>query len=133
MLWLSTLIAQTSEFGGTGFTPPSRAFNEGSDTDTVVDNVVKLLSNIIGFITLLGGLFFIVYLFLAAFDWLSAGGDSGKVEKARNRILQGVLGLIVMVMAYSIIGIISHIIGLDLINLGDTIKTLKPSAGPVVP
>ncbi len=95
-----------------------------------MDNVVKLLSNIIGFITLLGGLFFIVYLFLAAFDWLSAGGDSGKVEKARNRMTQGVLGLIVMVMAYSIIGIISHIIGLDLINLGDTIKTLKPSFVP---
>jgi len=52
------------------------------------------------------------------------------VEKARNRMTQGVLGLIVMVMAYSIIGIISHIIGLDLINLGDTIKTLKPSFVP---
>ena len=131
MLWLSTLIAQTLEFGDTGFTPPSSAFNKGSDTETgVVENIVKLLSNIIGFITLLGGLFFIVYLFLAAFDWLSAGGDSGKVEKARNRMTQGVLGLIVMVMAYSIIGIISHIIGLDLINLGDTIKTLKPSAVP---
>ena len=131
MLWLSTLLAQ---FGSTGFTPPSSAFSQDSDTESgLVENVVKLLSNIIGFITLLGGLFFIVYLFLAAFEWLSAGGDSGKVEKARNRIMQGVLGLIVMVMAYSIIGIISRIVGIDLINLGTTIKTLKPSAAPTVP
>jgi type IV secretion system pilin len=127
MTWLLTLIAD-SEFGNTGFTPPSSAFNEGSDTDTgVVENIVKLLSNIIGLITLLGGLFFIVHLFLAAFDWLSAGGDSGKVEKARNRIMQSVLGLTLMVMTYSIIGIISRIVGIDLINLGDTIRTLKPT------
>jgi len=126
MTLFNNLIA-ASEFGS-GFTPPSPAYNDGSNDSTkVVGNIVKLLSSIIGVITVLGAIFFIVYLFLAAFDWLSAGGDSGKVEKARNRIMQGVIGLIVMVMAYSILGIISRIIGIDLINLEETIRTLDPN------
>jgi hypothetical protein len=94
--------------------------------DSIINTLVKFLSNLIGVITVLGGLFFIVYFFLGAFEWITSGGDSGKVEQARNKILHATLGLIVMVVAYSVIGIIGKLIGLDLINLRETVLEVVP-------
>jgi hypothetical protein len=64
------------------------------------------ISDIIGTITALAVLFFIVYSFLAAFEWVTAGGESGKVEKAKNKLVWGTLGLILIVATYAIIGLL---------------------------
>lgn len=120
----STLIAE-SDFGG-GFLPPSSPYGEGADQNPI-GLIVKFLSNLVGFLTILGAMFFIVQFLMGAFSWISAGGDSGKVEKARNQILNGVIGLVIMVAAYSIIGLIGGIIGINFINLQDTIEELDPN------
>lgn len=116
-----------AQFGG-GFKPPSdSAYTPETITnENVLSLLVLFLSNLIGILTIMGGLFFIVYSFLGAFGWITAGGDSGKVEKARERIFHGVLGLIVLVMSYALIGIVGTIVGLDLINLEDTIRSVAP-------
>ncbi len=120
----NTLIAQ-SEFGS-GFIPPDSPYNEGGDQNPI-GLIVKFLSNLVGFLTILGAMFFIVQFLMGAFSWISAGGDSGKIEKARNQILNGIIGLVIMVAAYSIIGLIGGIIGIDFINLEETIRELDPN------
>lgn len=124
MTLIYSLIAQF----GDGFSPPDQdGYNPRTVTnDSIINTLVKFLSNLIGVITVLGGLFFIVYFFLGAFEWITSGGDSGKVEQARNKILHATLGLIVMVVAYSVIGIIGKLIGLDLINLRETVLEVVP-------
>ncbi|MEA2057012.1 MAG: pilin [Patescibacteria group bacterium] len=123
---LTTLIAQNPL--GPGFQPPDPdGYNPKTVTEeTILDTLVTFLSNLIGFFTVLGGLFFIVYFCMGAFQWISSGGDSGKVEKARNRMMHSTLGLIVMVVSYSLIGIIGRVIGLDLIDLKTTIGNIIP-------
>lgn len=74
------------------------------------------LSRIIGFITLLGAVFFVVYMIVAGFEWLQAGGDSGKVEKAKNRMINGAIGLLVMILATAISGIVGGVFGIDVLN-----------------
>lgn len=74
------------------------------------------LSNVIGFITLVGALFFLVYLVLAGFEWLQAGGDSGKTEKAKNRMTNGAIGLLIMILATAIAGIVGGAFGIDILN-----------------
>ncbi len=114
------------QFGG-GFRPPTDAYTEGA-AENPFALVVQFLSNLIGFLTILGAMFFIVQFILGAFSWLTAGGDAGKVEKARNQLLNGVIGLVIIVMSYSIIGLIGGIIGIDLINLESTLNTILPNA-----
>src|SRR5689334_13972679 len=53
------------------------------------------LSKIIGFITLIGALFFLIYMLIAGFEWLQAGGDAGKADKAKSRMTNGAIGLLV--------------------------------------
>lgn len=116
------------QFGG-GFRPPTDVYIEDVDTDPF-GQVVQFLSNLIGFLTILGAIFFIVQFILGAFSWLTAGGDTGKVDKARNQLLNGIIGLVIIVMSYSIVALIGGVLGINLINLQDTLETIVPSAGP---
>lgn len=84
------------------------------------------MSDIIGIITILAALFFIVYAFLAAFEWVTAGGESGKIEKAKNRFIWGTLGLVLIVASYAIVGLIGSLIGISILSPGEMIQQIVP-------
>lgn len=119
-------IGFLSQFGGGGFQPPTDAYVQEASTNPA-GIVVQFISNLLGFITVLAALFFIVWFFMGAFSWVTGGDDSGKVEKARTKMFHSVLGLIVIVISYSLIGIIGALVGIDLINLEETIHLVAPS------
>lgn len=50
-----------------------------------------------------GGLMVIIYFLWGAIEWITAGGDSGKVGKARDKITQAVIGLVILVGSFVII------------------------------
>jgi len=85
------------------------------------------VSDVIGVITILAILFFIVYSFLAAYEWVTAGADSGKVEKAKNRFVWGTLGLILIVASYAIVGLIGSLIGISILNPGELFQNIVPN------
>lgn len=129
-LLTSTLIAAGKDIplGGFGELEKDSPYNQGSATKTgVVDNLVAFLSNLIGFFTVLAALFFVVYSFVAAFSWVTAAGDSGKIEKARNQLIQGVLGLIVIVAAYGIIELVGAIVGVEILNIEALLQSIVPT------
>lgn len=102
-------------------------FNENSQVGTnSLSNLERLLSTAIGALTVIAGLIFIIYFLLGALSWVTAGGDSGKVQKARDQMVQGVIGLIVVIAAYGIIGVIGAIVGLDLLNPAAALNALRP-------
>jgi hypothetical protein len=121
-----TLIAQTTELdlgqdaikgaGVIGETTQKYATSPRSLMDLLLDN----LSNIIGFLTLLGGLFFVLYFILAAFDWLRAGGDHGKIEKAQQKMVNAAIGLLIMIVGIGIVGIVGGVFGLEILDPTDT-------------
>jgi hypothetical protein len=118
MLYLPTLIAQ---FGNSGFESASTQFlidtsSVGAANCSALSTLELTISRIIGVITMISALFFIVYFFLAAFQWITAGGDSGAINKARDKMTQGVIGLIIIIASYSVIGLVGTVIGLDILN-----------------
>lgn len=50
----------------------------------------------------LGGVAFIIFLIWGGIEWLTAGGDKGRVETAQKMISNAVIGLIVLVASYAI-------------------------------
>lgn len=67
----------------------------------------------------LGAITVIIFFIWGAFEWITSGGDKGKVENARNRITQAVIGLVVLVGSYAIIGFIGEIF------FGETFNVLQ--------
>lgn len=119
----STLITQRAKFGEEGFQAPSGAYASENPTE----DLEMIISNVIGVLTIVAGLYFLINFAIAAINWLGAGGDSGKVQKARDNIVQSIVGLLIVVAAYAIVGLIGSLLGLDILNPGQLIENLAPT------
>lgn len=123
-----TMIAQFGE----GFRPPvpnpnSNVWTSGLESaDSTLTQLEKIISTVIGLVTVAAGLFFVINFILAALEWITAGGDSSKIQKARDKMVQSAIGLIVVVLAYAIIGLVSGVLGLRILNPAATLRTLLP-------
>lgn len=119
-----TLIA--NQFGS-GFKPASPLVAEAA-TDPGA-NLERIISNVLGFFTIIGGIIFVIYFIIAALEWTTAGSDPGKAANARLRMLHGIIGLIVLVATYGIVGLIGTIVGIDILNPAaelEKIRAIRP-------
>lgn len=126
------LIAQTVNFGD-GLKPnPDNTIKGGlADFDVTqpLTSTEKLISNVVGFLTTLGTLVFIFMFVYGALNWISAGGDASKVQKARDQMIQGVIGLIIMIAGYAVIGLIGTVLGISILNPAQQIRTIFDISG----
>lgn len=65
----------------------------------------------------LGGLAVLLYLVLASIQWITAGGDSGKIDKAKTRITQALVGLAILFSVTAIVTFIGPVFGIDILQL----------------
>lgn len=61
-----------------------------------------------GVITI-GAIMLVIMFLWGAIGWITAGGDAGKVTKSRDRMVQGVIGLIILVGSFTLISFISRV------------------------
>jgi hypothetical protein len=54
------------------------------------------------------GIVFLALTIYAGFLWMTAQGDTKQVDKARGILTQAIIGLAIMVLAYSITGFVMH-------------------------
>ncbi|MBP7842967.1 hypothetical protein KA017_03100 [Candidatus Woesebacteria bacterium] len=57
----------------------------------------------------IGAVAVLIMFLWGALEWITAGGDSSKIEKARSRIMQSIIGLLILVSSFVIIGFISQL------------------------
>lgn len=89
-----------------------------------------LFSQIIGFLTITAGLAFLIYFILGALNWVTAGGDTKKVDDAKHYMTNGAIGMIIIVAAYSIIWIVGEVLGFKILDPGNTFNSITgASAG----
>jgi hypothetical protein len=130
MTLFSTLLAQDGQFGK-GITPVTPFYSEGSARSEVLaaTNLELFISNALGALTVIAGLMFIFYFVLGALNWVTAAGEKGKVEKAREQMVQGVVGMVVIVISYALIGIVGTFVGLNLLKPGTLLlENLRPKS-----
>lgn len=120
-----TKLAQAGDLGT--FTPPTDAYSKDSASTNTLFNLESFITNMLGLLTTVASLVFIAYFLYGSLRWVMAGGDSGKVQKARDQMVQGAMGLLVVVMAYSLIGLVGTMFGLDLLHPGAVLKSLIPT------
>ena len=104
---------------GTIIGPGAENFQPNLDTicaDVGGKPIEQFLSVLLGFFTIVGGLMFLMYFVFGGLAWLSAGGDKGKVEGARTQLTNAAIGLIIVIISQAIIGIVSGVLGLNILN-----------------
>jgi hypothetical protein len=111
---IMTLLAQNPLQGtitGPGAFQPTGAGAAGGGTA-----LASFVSVFLGFFTIIGGLTFLMYFVFAALSWITAGGDKGKVESSKTQMTNGAIGMIVVILAQFIIGIVSSVLGLKILD-----------------
>lgn len=78
-----------------------------------VEGVNQVISDVVGWIT---GLFFvaaILFLFYAAYLYLSAGGDEEQLKKAKTQLIYSIVAIAIALLATSIQRILGSLLGVS--------------------
>jgi len=115
---VSTLSGtQVPFFGGSVRLPPG-FFLSADDLSTRLLRVIMIVAVILVF----------VYLIWGGFQYITSGGEKGKTEAARNKIVAAIVGLIILASSYAILTIALQFIGFQ--DMNGFLKILPPSPAP---
>lgn len=71
------------------------SYNQGVGMGSIIATVIKAFIGLLGII-------FIVLIVYAGYSWMTAAGDEAKVNKAKETLQRAVIGLVIVLAAYSI-------------------------------
>lgn len=71
----------------------------------------------------IGAVLLLLYLVWAGIEWITAAGDSGKVQKARDKITQSVVGLIVLASAWALFMLMQNFLGIQVLDPNGTSRS----------
>ena len=65
-------------------------------------------------VLLVAGLATFMYLVYGGIQWISSGGDKGKLEEARSKITNGIIGLAIVASAWAVYLLLDYFFGIGL-------------------
>ena len=83
----------------------SAVVEKKGDMNGIVINIINAILGIVGLIA-------VVMIILGGISYMTSSGDSAKVKKGKDTILYGVIGLVIVGLAYAIVNfVLSSILG----------------------
>jgi hypothetical protein len=96
-----------------GGSPASMAGSQTIGTGNVQTYVGNILNWVFYFFIVLA----VVFILIAAFSYLTAGGDEQKITKAKNELIYAIIAIVIAVLAKSIVTLIAGIAGTSNVGL----------------
>ena len=123
------LAADINSIFGTIAPPPGTPGGASSDP---VAAISKVLSVGLQLVLIVAAILLLVYLLWGALDWLVSGGEKEKLVKAQNKITNAVIGMLMVVAAFTLFTVVTGtILGNKIIeNTGDGWKLIIPTIAP---
>lgn len=84
--------------------------NPNADIGTVISNIITIIFAVAIIAVLL-------MLVIGAFNWITSGGDKEAVGKARQRIINALIGLVVLAVAFLIANVAGQIVNINIFKL----------------
>ena len=98
----------------------------GPGVETAAGYFSKIISNVIGVMTIAGGIWFMFQIIIGGYNWMAAAGDQAKIKEAHQRLSNAFIGLVVLVAAYALIWIIGELLGFRILQPQALIKLIGP-------
>lgn len=93
---------------------PDPGANKNNAIKTVAA-IAFLISNVVGVLSVVAGIIFIINFLIAGIGWLTAGGDKTKLESAQQKLINSIVGLIIVLAAYALISLVGGLLGFDIL------------------
>lgn len=75
-----------------------------------------LFSNIMSVAMTIAAILVLVFLVWGAIEWITSGGDKGKIEGARNKISNAVIGLIILAATTALFLLVEGFLGINVLT-----------------
>ncbi|GMR03396.1 MAG: hypothetical protein BMS9Abin21_235 [Thermodesulfovibrionia bacterium] len=108
-----------------GFTSPGTlGENPGANPGY---GLAQVISIIIGVLTVVAAIWFLIKLISGGIAIISSGGDKGKLANARGDITYGLVGILIVVTATIFVSFVLELLGIEnILNISDTLDALAP-------
>lgn len=98
----------------------------GEGTTEPLNTLELVLSRVIAIMTAIGVLIFVFQFILAGYNWITASGDSQKVEAAQQKMINAFIGIAVTILAVAMVALVGYLLGgVDLLNLQEAFGKLE--------
>lgn len=102
-------------------TPPPGAYN-----DNPAAGLAKLLAVSIRLFFIVAAMTMLFYLLWGGYDWVMSGGDKEKLEQARGKITNAILGLFIVIASLTIFTYVAGNL-LGIIDVGNGFRFTLPT------
>ena len=87
----------------------------------------KIISGVIGVLTIVAFIYFAIQIILAGYSFISSQGDAAKLKAARDRLTNGILGIVVVVIAFGLTAFLASLLGIEnVFSLSTFINSISP-------
>ena len=97
---------------GTPIPPPSNI----TPLVTEQNLLAKLIRFGVQFMFIAAIILAVFFMVLAGIQWITSGGNKEGIQKARQRLIYSIIGLIIVFFAFFMINIVGGLFGADLLN-----------------
>jgi len=106
--------------GGEGLGPFAKS------TANPVQTIVTGISGVIGFLTILAAIWFLMQFLIGGIAWISSAGDKNKLTEARERLTNALIGLLIVVAGWAVLAIAGQFFGwTDILNPTGILEKIK--------
>lgn len=102
-------------------TGPGITVTSGADS---ISTLEKIISSIIGILTVVGVIYFTIQIILAGFSLIASQGDPKEFQTSKKRLTTNVIGLVIIVIAYGLGALIASLLGMS--NIFDLSTVFQP-------
>ena len=92
-------------------------------TDSV-STLEKIVSSVIGLLTIFGVLYFTIRIIISGYSLISAVGDPKELATATKRLTNSIMGLAIIILAYGLGAFVTNLLGIQ--NVFDLTTAFKP-------
>jgi hypothetical protein len=106
--------------------PPLTGGGEGvAETGTAgSESLARFITSIMSFILLLAFMFLLIYLVTSGIAWITSEGDKTKLEAARNKLINAIIGIVIVAATWAVALLVGDFLGVEISNL--PLPTLAP-------
>ncbi len=109
--------------GGSGLGPFS-TIGSSNNGSAGITGVADLVSSVIGILTVVASVWFLLNILFGGYEWMSAGGDSKKIGEARDHITHAFIGLVIVVGAWALTATAGQFFGFSILDPAKLFGTL---------
>lgn len=102
--WVGVILTQQNIVNATAVTEITNGFNEagGNDNGQITDLPAQA-KTIINTMLFIVGMLAVVMIIFSGIRYITAHGDKGQVDSAKNTLIYSIVGLVIAILAYAIV------------------------------